>query len=666
MYRAFREFLDRSPDLHLDRVRQFAFERPILDKVIRPAVLELLQDPSPQDYALILAGQSGSGKTMMMSLLAVDLREAGVPVVFIRRGVVPPDLSQLDRFGAKLEAVAKIPFVVLYDGLLPDYEYLKVAQFLSGRGRKAVVVGTTYRPTPEGPPLEKEPEGLTRRERRGRERENLEWRRRTRTIAIPIQMTPEEREALIRHLSQFLPHERETLERLALGGYGNFFAVLYHLLEPARDRLRDNLVREIEVSVSEMDRAVEQHQREEWEQRNRVATTIEVAIREALVRIVAPPLAAADEAAGDADRQARSAGYAVIKLVMLASRYNLDTPQSIALGLLRAHNFDLYRHIFDWCKVLEDREPAPGVYTLRARQALEAQLWCDKMIPQDEDRFRIIRNLVVGLDPRLLRLVNVDDRSPEHAFVVRLLRTIGPSGPDGLRLPGKYFQQIAQIVQELQKRSRVIHPRLLLIQSNSAREAVQFEQKQSDLVGKADGTTGQVGERVQAWLDNLRRAEEVLHQAQEAVESQLAPGQVSLPPGARQLLSVVETERACILGVQQGCLARVIDHDEARLGWLHAQRVRPDAQGQRASRRGSCDGPRRGPLPGNGRLPRAGAAGLAEVVGNRREQSPGARHRLVDPPRPVPSRRPRRRPPRRAGRRVERGARCVLRPRPLG
>src|SRR5208337_245965 len=96
-------------------------------------------------------------------------------------------------------------------------------------------------------------------------------------------------------LGQFLPHDRETLERLALAGYGNFFAILYHLLEPARDRLRDNLVREIEASVSELDRAVEQHQREARERRKRIATSMELALQEALGRIVAPPPAADDK-----------------------------------------------------------------------------------------------------------------------------------------------------------------------------------------------------------------------------------------------------------------------------------------------------------------------------------------------------------------------------------
>ena len=45
-----------------------------------------------------------------------------------------PDLNQIDQFAVKLEAVAKIPIVILYDGLVADYEYLKVAQVPVGPG----------------------------------------------------------------------------------------------------------------------------------------------------------------------------------------------------------------------------------------------------------------------------------------------------------------------------------------------------------------------------------------------------------------------------------------------------------------------------------------------------------------------------------------------------
>ncbi len=510
---------------------------------------------------------------MLMSLLAVDLREAGVPVLFIRRGVVPPDLNQIDQFAVKLEAVAKIPIVILYDGLVADYEYLKVAQFLSGRGRKAVVVGTSYRTPPiSNAELEGKEESRTRRERRAQTSQMREKRRRTRTIDIQVKIEPPEHDALINHLAGFLPQDRDTLRELSSAGYDNFFAVLYHLLEPARLRLRENLVREIELSVGEFNRAFESHQRSTSVQRANFETSMERALRGALGKIVTLESDTASDETDDSS-QARSAGYGVVRLIMLASRFNIATPQSIALALLRGYSYELYRHIFEWCHVLEARPIDGGEVTLHARQRLEAELWCEKKIPSDDQRFQIIRDLIGGLDARMLRLVNEDERSPEHEFVTRLLRTIGPQGPEPLRLHGRFYQKVAEIVHDLQDRTRVIHPRLLLIQSNATRESVQYQQYFADAPDKPDASSDRIEGLVHGWLNDLRRAEQALIEAREAVESQRSHGQASLPRGARQLLSVLETERACILGVQQGCLKRVVRHYESRRHWLEEQKT---------------------------------------------------------------------------------------------
>ena len=432
-------------------------------------------------------------------------------------------------------------------------------------------MGTSYR----SPPVETEEkdEGQTRRERRAQTNAIREKRRRTRTIDIHVKMAQPERDALIDHLAVFLPQDRDTLRDMSLAGYDNFFAILYHLLEPARLRLRENLVREIEVSVDEFNRAFESHQRSASAQKTDSETTMARALREALGKIVTLEPDPARDETGDDTRQARSAGYVVLNLIMLASRFNIETPQSIALALLRGFSYDLYRHIFEWCRVLEARPIDGGGVILQARLKLEAELWCEQVIPSNDQRFQIIRDLIVGLDSRMLRLVNEDERSPEHEFVIRLLRTIGPQGPERLRLPGQFYQKIAEIVHDLHSRTRSIHPRLLLIQSNATRESVQYRQHLANVTGKPDPSADPIESLVSGWLNDLRRAEEALIEAREAVESQRGVGQANLSRGARQLLSVLETERACILGVQQGCLKRVVRHYEGRFLWLEEQKA---------------------------------------------------------------------------------------------
>jgi ABC-type lipoprotein export system ATPase subunit len=47
-------------------------------------VIRLANVSSPQDHTVLVCGQSGVGKTTLLSLLAVDLRESGFPVLFVR------------------------------------------------------------------------------------------------------------------------------------------------------------------------------------------------------------------------------------------------------------------------------------------------------------------------------------------------------------------------------------------------------------------------------------------------------------------------------------------------------------------------------------------------------------------------------------------------------
>ena len=73
---------------------------------------------------------------------------------------------------------------------------------------------------------------------------------------------------------------------------------------------------------------------------------MERALRGALGKIVTLESDTASDETDDSS-QARSAGYGVVRLIMLASRFNIATPQSIALALLRGYSYELYRHIFE-------------------------------------------------------------------------------------------------------------------------------------------------------------------------------------------------------------------------------------------------------------------------------------------------------------------------------
>ena len=209
--RAFREFLATGPDMQLDRVREFAFRRSVLHRLLT-VVLKLLQEPSPQDHLLLVTGQSGAGKTTLLSLLAVQAREVGIPVVFLRRGVVQPSVEQLDKFIRLVEQVASVPTLVIYDGLREEHEYQNMVRWLASRGRKALVVGSIYGADESHHHSRKG--GLPRKH----------------SLYVDVRMDADEKDRLLDHLARFSLQDRATLNRLAEAGYDNFFATIYYLL----------------------------------------------------------------------------------------------------------------------------------------------------------------------------------------------------------------------------------------------------------------------------------------------------------------------------------------------------------------------------------------------------------------------------------------------------
>jgi hypothetical protein len=541
-YRAFREFLSRSPDLQLDRVSEFAFRRPLLDLSILPQVRDLLQSPSPQDQPLLIAGQSGVGKTTLMALLAVELRAAGIPVVFVRRGVVHPNVNQLDRFVQLLErAGVKVPTVLLYDGLLEGYEYLKLARSMGSRGRKVLVVGSTYADAD----VAKSP------------RHQAGLRPAARLVALKVLMTDEERALLIKHLSKFLPYDQSTLDRLARIGYDNFFATLYHLLDAARPRLREGLVQEIE---REIDRLAGQLQAADPQ----VAppSGMQLALLSALAGTIYEQFLAPN-AAPDDSTELKQKVDRLIDSVMVAGRFDVPVPQSIALRML-GNEHRAYHAALRACRILIERDVAEGVCELTARQPLEAEIWCQRRLPEKEDQFRLIREMA-----RTARASDMaNDHSLELTFVADLLRSFGPQGRPENRTPLLY-PRIAGVVEDLRQQHPRVSPRLLLIESNATREWIGAQEK---------GLRKQIGEgplapasaeRIrQEFLPPIRKAEEGLRQAIDLVCP--ADSRSRLAPGAGRLLATLHTELACTLGTEQACLSLLSRSAEAQPGLLTA------------------------------------------------------------------------------------------------
>jgi hypothetical protein len=564
--RNFREFLAHGPDVQLNRVRQFAFRRPVLDREILPQVLELLAKPSPQDFTVVLTGQSGCGKTTLMALLAVELREAGFPVVYIRRSSVPPSYGQLDKFAQMVEGCgARLPVAVVHDGLLEPHEYMRLARFLGSRGRKALVVGSSYGEesiSPAGPQKKKK---------------NL------RVLRVSVHMLPDERQALQMHLARFHANDPVLLRLLDKASYNNFFAFLYQLLGSgqARDRLAAGLIREIESHVAAFDQRIEELVSDHgpgWSGLN----AFQLAWFEALGARASEVAASTPKEEDGLDGQAlRSEALRLVDTVMVAGQFGVDVPQSLALRLLRTDRSRAYREALNAFHAVEVREVRPQVYVLGTRHPVEAVIWCGERVPDRTRQFDVLAYLAEQLRGDEAR----DDRSLECDTVIRLLRTVGPQGPDPrARIPETYHR-IAEVVRDLRRQHGRIHERLLLLEGNSVRESVRHHQEELTRRRQAGAADEAECRRLATeWLEQLAQAEASLDVA--ILQSRAKPVGEKRGPGFRRFMAVLETEQACICGVQQGSLVRlartVSDLEDARYDEMDAHLKRATAAWRRA------------------------------------------------------------------------------------
>lgn len=526
-----------------------AFRRPVLERIV-DTCLSLCRLPTPQDNVVILYGQSGSGKSVLLHLLGLELRRLGLPVLFTTRTLLPVDQTQVDNVCSLLarEEATTLPVFFIYDGTQSDAEYLGLASYLSSRNRKCVIVGSAYPGHFGG-----------RRRHRGGPT--------VLPVEVSVHLSADESGALLKHVARFTGINASMLAKILGSDVSHFFAALYRLLPDVRRPLSSGLIDELIQGSTRIDArleaeraAAQPHHQTEMELKLRAALGL------ALESSVGPAALPNDEAATAARR--------LIDAVMVLSRLGIQVPQTVALRLIGS-NLPAYRSSMRE-DIIVEHEMADNGFALAARHPLEAEIWVRDRVAQQRSQFDVIRALVLCLRPG-----EAIEESAELEFAVKSLQAIGPEGREGLKMP-TFYNSIAETVTELRQRMEV-HPRLLLLEAHAIREWILQQQRvfQQRKVAPQDAL-GQAG----IWVERLDAADEGLRRAIDMVKS---PSGGYLSAAARRMLSTLTTERAAVLGFKLGSLRRLVDRGvvarsdrtsdkdrwlaEARSAWREALQV---------------------------------------------------------------------------------------------
>jgi len=442
--------------------RGFSIQRDY-QEVLRLSVERMLKSAIGSDF-IVVHGQSGVGKSVGMAQLAHWLRkEHRVPVLFSWGRV--PTASELDDFCAESERSGAIGTVVICDANQEFDRYRELAAGLRSRGRKAVIVGTSYKI--EGAGKDKH------------------------LIVADSEMSSREFDSLTKLLMRFEIHDRGT--SLKSQSHSNTLAMLYRHLSVSRSRITSGIAGEA--------RAAETAIRLRAKAMPRGDSASLLAEKLIAAGAAESSIDFFEDDALEAEHGTSAAGF-LIDYVMAAGRLDCAVPVNMVIRAVKNIDSDLditqIAYLFEELDLFRWRmaDAEGNDLLIQPRLQLEAELICK----------RRLANIGTEVD-RITELINAAranavDRSSELDFLLSILPKLNKDGPR----QGAYEQgylKIAEALTNLRTMHQVLDARLILQESAFRRSAVYVMDH-----GNRDGSTD-VSREVRA---------KILNEAREIVE----------------------------------------------------------------------------------------------------------------------------------------------------
>ena len=459
-YLDFRNFLAESGTVPVwsGYARGFAFRRDF-EAGLAKEVNQALRARELQQEPIILHGQSGTGKTIALGSMAYETRKKrGCPVLFIERKSQQPFGTDLDVFCKWAEDNGARNTLIIWDGMLEVDQYYDLLQYLVGRGRKVVLVGSSYRFTTE----HKRSLGHA-------------------FIEAPARFNPSETVAFSEFLSGFHPELASLLSGRESEPDATFLVWLYRLLPPTRSSLRSNLIRE----VLDTERRIN---------RESVAAAVPAtALGHALWEggLVQPEKLFSDEVRTIGGEDVTEIEK-LVGLIMVPGRFGLKVPLEPLLRALGKEWMQNLVSVLSEADIFQWYEDLLGNIAIGPRHPLEAQLIVHSRFGNAVAEVAFAKELILE--------VRGEEVGEEHEiqFVVDLVRSMGPNG----QYPTYFlpcYPEISDAFRELREVRGVQNPRLMLQEANLIREWVVAMSRAGTTPADAN--------------DLLDRAETILRQA---------------------------------------------------------------------------------------------------------------------------------------------------------
>ena len=441
LYWEFRRFLYEcgSRPLWSGFARAFAFRREF-EKDLHEKTLNRLDRETSSDQPIVIHGQTGTGKTVALGSLAYTVARARkYPVIFIERRTQRPVNSDIDECCRWLEDHDANATLIVWDGMTQHSDYRELQGYLASRGRKAVLVGSSYTLRESG----------------------------TNLVEVPNQLSAEEAQQFADFLESFgisiSERHRESLEKRD----PSYLVALYRHLAPTRQRITTGVVQELEQLEQELVAAVSQLESENSSLGAFATAFLSAGIidQSRLEEIKIRP-----------ENQVSAAEVAeLVDIVTVPGRFGINIPIELLARTWEKSNFTDLSQILRGFDLVHAFEDSAGRVVVGPRHSLEARLIVQARIGSVQDQAAIVSRIVKAIRPSIWGA----DESDEIGFVVELLRAVGPQGEEQFRF-APFFRELAEAISEVRESRNIQSPRMMLQEANFFREWVTTKSRQGN------------------------------------------------------------------------------------------------------------------------------------------------------------------------------------------
>ncbi|MFF0047821.1 hypothetical protein [Streptomyces sp. NPDC005498] len=439
-YQRFRTFLGASEgappwkavatrfNLHRD------FEDDLLQRV--QAALDDLSLPE----TFVVAGQTATGKSIALCALALEVARSGQAAVLHRsRRGDRPTLADIDAYASWVDENHAIPTLFVWDGMVSIDEYYTLQRQLRSRGRRVLIVGSSYLP----PHLD------------------------SHIIPVDSHLSEGETDRVREWLSA---HGVPVPDDLGTAVDSSFLALLYRVLPDTERGLRRGLTMEMRSAEIGLEKLAKMGAASG---QSRDLGAVARALADAGFEIdELTPSERPHAELVDLSFAERSSTEQLTSMILVAGRRGLLVPLELPLRVLGREGAN---HIVELVKsfdIFRWTEDDNGNQYLGARTQLEAELLAKEDL-NVRTEVEVAGQMIENLRPALTRW-----GGEEVQFIVDLMDRMGPQSQESPRYADHYLE-LADAFGYLRESRSQTHHRLVLLEANLTREYVLWAQKQN-------------------------------------------------------------------------------------------------------------------------------------------------------------------------------------------